>query len=466
MDTYKAPLTVPKRFRDLFGTASYISRGVYGIVWKVVLKEDEFKIENEFDKNPKNSSTMEDESDHLKHDKETQIQTYAVKTQRCDKHTGVSGYVLRELNILSRIEHPNILKLFRVYHGSNSIDILLELYDVNLETWIENNTWDIREGLMEDVFRSLLDALCTIHKLGIYHMDIKADNILLNVKTKKICLCDFGIASVENFDSFCNIELCTIFCRPPELLAGLEIEKSTDTLNRIDVWSLGCVFFQYIVKLNPFNFGTDEEKTLMSILCQDSTVSQKDYRFLQVSDKKFNTFKADKSFNNQGYWNILNYRAKNVYFLIKSMLTIQYKNRPTSKNIWGICDSSFPNGREKFIYKLRLPYQISSNYSISKNVYNVFVSMCSNPYGKPKCFKHAIKLYIRFIEQKKSLDLYNTIENHLPYYAACCTYISFKFKYYCYPALVDILPDGMDLRTVIACERNVLSTLYYRIEDC
>lgn len=77
-------------------------------------------------------------------------------------------------------------------------------------------------------------------------MDIKAQNFLY--QDKKIFICDFGISSLENQDTL-NVELCSIHCRPPELLSKTINDVSKSDLkticNKIDMWSLGRRIFLF-----------------------------------------------------------------------------------------------------------------------------------------------------------------------------------------------------------------------------
>lgn len=224
----------PERLKKKFKSVKYIDGGSYGSVWAV---EDQ------------------------------QLRKMAIKSQKYDgDEDGIPGNLIRELAALARLSHPNIVNLEKVWHGKSesSVDMMLPYFAQDLNAWIRKMEWKVRLGSMEAVFEQLLDVLCAIHENDIQHLDIKSANIL--VQDDKVSLCDFGLCSLDSLDAFQNVTLCSANYRPPELLARCIVEKSKKTLERVDVWSMGCVFVEYILGFHPFNRGEDAPQTLLAIL--------------------------------------------------------------------------------------------------------------------------------------------------------------------------------------------------------
>lgn len=136
---------------------------------------------------------------------------------------GLCGNIIRELDVLCRITHPNLVKIykvcgilflliFQVFHEHpHHVDIEMPFYNVNLEQWIKkHNSWSQRCQYLEDLLTQMLDVVRCLHENGIYHMDIKSSNILY--RKGKFVLCDPGLCSLNNADTN-QTQICTLHCR-------------------------------------------------------------------------------------------------------------------------------------------------------------------------------------------------------------------------------------------------------------
>lgn len=108
----------------------------------------------------------------------------------------------------------------------------------------------------------LVSLLKELHEMGITHCDLKPQNILIHpTDPRRIWLCDWGMInfrnknpvppppfksrSTQNFPEH-SPQMVTLWYRPPEILEG-----STHYGTETDMWSLGCVMYQYIFKEPP-----------------------------------------------------------------------------------------------------------------------------------------------------------------------------------------------------------------------
>ena len=98
-------------------------------------------------------------------------------------------------------------------------------------------------------------SLKYLHSKGIAHRDIKPQNILVEPKTNKIKVCDFGSAKklIQGQKSISYI--CSRFYRAPELIFG-----ATDYTNQIDVWSMGCVISELVLGRPMFPGATTSDQ--------------------------------------------------------------------------------------------------------------------------------------------------------------------------------------------------------------
>lgn len=103
--------------------------------------------------------------------------------------------VAKEVAILKKINHKNIVWLYETYESAKHFLIVMELCSGGD---LLNYVWK-RRKLTEDYakyfFQQLIEALVYCHKKGIVHRDIKLDNILLDHKGQ-LKLCDFGVSWV------------------------------------------------------------------------------------------------------------------------------------------------------------------------------------------------------------------------------------------------------------------------------
>ena len=157
----------------------------------------------------------------------------------------------RELQIMRRLEHCNIVKLMYFFYtsGEKKDEIYLNLV---LE-FIPETVYKVARqyakskqsipGLFIRLYMyQLFRSLAYIHSQGICHRDIKPQNLLLDPESGILKLCDFGSAKhlVRGEPNVSYI--CSRYYRAPELIFG-----ATDYTTNIDVWSAGCVFAELML---------------------------------------------------------------------------------------------------------------------------------------------------------------------------------------------------------------------------
>lgn len=112
---------------------------------------------------------------------------------------------------------------------------------------------EIPESHYKYFLYQIVRGLKFIHSAGIAHRDIKPRNLLINASAD-LKICDFGLARPlfkKDKASVLTDYVVTRWYRAPELL--LNAKKYTVA---VDMWSVGCVFAEMILR-KPFLNGTD-----------------------------------------------------------------------------------------------------------------------------------------------------------------------------------------------------------------
>lgn len=158
---------------------------------------------------------------------------------------------IREIRMLARLQHPNILPL----HDSGHVETLLYY----LMPYVSGETLRARisrerqlsvEAAIQ-ICREAADALSYAHAQGIIHRDIKPENILLSGGHAVIA--DFGIAraiDLAGVQALTNTGMggpgTPAYMSPEQLLGDTPLD------GRSDIYSLGCVFFEMLTGKPPF----------------------------------------------------------------------------------------------------------------------------------------------------------------------------------------------------------------------
>ncbi|KAE8681344.1 putative serine/threonine-protein kinase [Hibiscus syriacus] len=187
----------------------------------------------------------------------------ALKKVRFDNFEPESvRFMAREILILRRLDHPNIIKLEGIITSRMSCSIFLVFEYMEHDVTGLLSCSDIKFSVpqIKCYVKQLLSGLDHCHSRGIMHRDIKGSNLLVNNEgTLKIA--DFGLANfyVSGKRQPLTSRVVTLWYRPPELLLG-----STNYTAAVDLWSVGCVFAELLLG-KPILQGRTEVEQLHKI---------------------------------------------------------------------------------------------------------------------------------------------------------------------------------------------------------
>ncbi|XP_062912814.1 glycogen synthase kinase-3 beta-like isoform X1 [Mobula hypostoma] len=178
----------------------------------------------------------------------------------------------RELQIMRKLDHVNIVKLRYFFYssGEKKDEVYLNLVlDYVPETvyrvarHFNKAKQPIPMIYIKVYIYQLFQSLAYIHSQGVCHRDIKPQNMLVDPETAILKLCDFGSAK-QLVKGEPNVSyICSRYYRAPELIFG-----ATDYTSNIDVWSAGCVLAELLLgqPIFPGDSGVDQLVEIIKIL--------------------------------------------------------------------------------------------------------------------------------------------------------------------------------------------------------
>ncbi|MEW5302178.1 MAG: hypothetical protein WDW36_004983 [Sanguina aurantia] len=197
----------------------------------------------------------------------------ALKKIRMDtEKEGFPITAIREIKILSRLHHENVVNLREIVrsdiHKDNnykgSIYMVFDYAEYDLMGLTDTVQRRFSEPQVKCILKQLLKGLAYCHLNGVLHRDLKAANILID-STGTVKLADFGLARpcIENSEGKFTNRVITLWYRPPELLLG-----SVNYSSEIDMWSIGCIFAELMLgkALFPGKDETDQQDKIFERL--------------------------------------------------------------------------------------------------------------------------------------------------------------------------------------------------------
>ena len=169
-----------------------------------------------------------------------------------DEGTGVRNFdrFLREYQIAAAIEHPNVARVHDFGVADDHAFIAMEYFPLG------DLRGRIRQGIQPlraiTYLRQMAEALKVLHDAGVLHRDLKPGNVMLRDELS-VALIDYGLAKHLELDASLTAS-GEIFGTPYYM--SPEQGHGRDTDARSDIYSIGIIFYEMLMRRKPYVAGT------------------------------------------------------------------------------------------------------------------------------------------------------------------------------------------------------------------
>ena len=289
--------------------------------------------------------------------------------------------IKNEINILKKLDHPNIVKIYEFYNTKKNYFLITEYYKYGeLYNYLK---YSYNETQIAVLFYQVFSGLCYLHENNILHRDLKLENIMISDIEKDINtgvdyfwikIIDFGTAKIFKKSKNEKAVVGSSYYIAPEVLKQKYNEKC-------DTWSIGVIMYMIIVGKAPFDGENDEEileniktgvynykhKKLLSTSkeCQD-LVS----KLLEVDTKK--RLSAKEALNHIFFKNFhgrklfSNFKMKEIDVYLNNLLNYKFQSKFQQLVLAFIVHNIPFTNETKNILKLFLLFNKSGNCKLTK----------------------------------------------------------------------------------------------------
>ncbi|KAE9598922.1 hypothetical protein Lal_00022336 [Lupinus albus] len=162
---------------------------------------------------------------------------------------GMIEQIKREISIMRRLRHPNVVQLYEVMASKTKIYFVMECVKGG-ELFDKVSRGKLREDVARKYFQALIDAVDYCHSKGVFHRDLKPENVLLD-ENGDLKISDFGLSALLESRKIDGLLHTT--CGTPAYVAPEVIKKKGYDGDKADIWSCGVILYVLLAGYLPFN---------------------------------------------------------------------------------------------------------------------------------------------------------------------------------------------------------------------
>ena len=296
------------RSADLFLKINQVGRGTFGEVYKAQYKDPKLSL-------LKPSSKF-----------------VALKKILTDNEKeGFPITAIREITIMKTLHHNNILPLLEIVTSApneenknrGNVYLVFEYMEYDFSGLFKTFKHKYQISEIKCIMYQILCGVGYLHKCNVIHRDIKTANILLN-NNGEVKVGDFGLAKIINPSSNKQLtnKVVTLWYRAPELLLG-----SVHYDFGVDVWSVGCVFSEFLTGVPLFD-GLKEEMQVEKIFSKCGTPTEDTWPGV-TSLPRWNSMNPKQTYKKclREYYKGISLVDDDAFDLLDKMLTLNPKKR-------------------------------------------------------------------------------------------------------------------------------------------
>merc|ERR1719367_1574672 len=203
----------------------------------------------------------------------------ALKEIRLEHEEGAPCTAIREVSLLKDLKHNNIVTLHDIVHTDRALTLVFEYLEKDLKQYMDDCGGILSMNNVKLFLFQLIRGLGYCHSRRILHRDLKPQNLLINERGE-LKLADFGLARAKSVPTktYSN-EVGTLWYRPPDVLLG-----STEYSTPIDMWGVGCIFYE-MASGRPLFPGSTVEDELHLIFKELGTPTEDKWPGISMSEE-------------------------------------------------------------------------------------------------------------------------------------------------------------------------------------
>jgi len=153
-----------------------------------------------------------------------------------------------EMDILRRVDHPNIIALLEMIEAGNKLYFVMELVTGGelFDRIVEKGSYSEEDA--KTLVRKIVSAIEYLHKQNIAHRDLKPENLLVKSieDDTEVKIADFGLSKIIDKDKMMQTACGTPGYVAPEVLNAEGYDKE------VDMWSVGVITYILLCGFPPF----------------------------------------------------------------------------------------------------------------------------------------------------------------------------------------------------------------------